>query len=352
MSIDQSTLLISLTEENKSLKEQVEKLTTSLQQVNLYSLFRTYCYHFCIGFFTFCPSSVMITGPILYNFFNFDKNDFSYPQTDCTIYFTENTTINEKWVCKRFFHIVNQIIKNPSLNIAGFYCTNFQIDSLHYSIPEVKLIFTKENMNISVIFKAWINKQYVPNTSVENIAFTVDGFKEIIPSSNSFIGNLTDIGFKQAKINKPIFIYQQKAFPSHTSVSRDIKQKYCKQLYTVIKESLIPLSENGFAITGLKPKITYEFTDDCSITGCKPIYPVVTLECNHKISLMSYKGILENRCGDTESMRCPMCRENLSIKFITEVEPKYIPVIKCEENTQDIPKIKSSFINKEALEQL
>ncbi len=58
-------------------------------------------------------------------------------------------------------------------------------------------------------------------------------------------------------------------------------------------------------------------------TGSSAPYPLVTLVCNHQLSLMAYIGILTK--GDLQSserISCPLCRSNLEIKLSESIKPK------------------------------
>ena len=66
-----------------------------------------------------------------------------------------------------------------------------------------------------------------------------------------------------------------------------------------------------------EPDITAEETNNlCQITGLPLVERFIELECNHKISIMAYKGFIVNQIDESsESIRCPYCRKDLKLKF-------------------------------------
>jgi hypothetical protein len=65
-------------------------------------------------------------------------------------------------------------------------------------------------------------------------------------------------------------------------------------------------------------------TDECAITGCQPPYYEITLKCLHKLSIMSFIGILEESVFDSsEAIRCPICRSDFDINLVDKKPNKY-----------------------------
>jgi hypothetical protein len=63
--------------------------------------------------------------------------------------------------------------------------------------------------------------------------------------------------------------------------------------------------------------IILEKTKACDITGAKPPYLSIILDCNHVISVMALSGIVNiNSSKYSETINCPLCREKLMPKMI------------------------------------
>ena len=136
------------------------------------------------------------------------------------------------------------------------------------------------------------------------------------PHKFGFISFIENIQNKEIKYIQQIDKFQSCAFPPDGSVPYDVKNKYLQTFYSFININLLSLIESGYNLVGNYPSINIERKDNCPITGALPPYPVIKLMCNHIISLMAYKGIINNKVSDSsESIRCPYCRENLIVSF-------------------------------------
>jgi len=113
-------------------------------------------------------------------------------------------------------------------------------------------------------------------------------------------------------------------------VFRDEKVPYHMQIAWMLNNRFKILNVGYKTITSERKMVNYSIMDheDCIITGCKPPYYNIQLNCGHEISLMSYIGIIEDsRFESSEAIRCPMCRENLAIDLVNS-PPKVIEEIK------------------------
>ena len=134
-------------------------------------------------------------------------------------------------------------------------------------------------------------------------------------SSFTFTEYLTNISNSEAVFIKNLKEIQDLAFPEDNCLPREVKKKFLNQLYKNIAQPYLKVLDNDFEIKGIIPSIQFEKEEDCPLTGFSFPYPTVKLECNHKISLMAYKGIVNNDLDSTEAIRCPYCRQDLKINF-------------------------------------
>lgn len=71
------------------------------------------------------------------------------------------------------------------------------------------------------------------------------------------------------------------------------------------------------------PEYEIEKKEICYITTCEPPYINLSLNCGHKLSVMSYLGeIIKNNCEYTESIKCPQCRSDFILKLKSNLPSK------------------------------
>jgi len=176
---------------------------------------------------------------------------------------------------------------------------------------------------VMIKMMGWQNQPHV-DYSVNSCMLTKDGIGLANPYSMiTFFEFLENLCHNQTSSNINLEVFQENAFPKTTSVSREVKTMFLRKIYNFIVERYLRVVESGYQIVGYCPSLFLETKEECHLTSCKAPYPCLQLECGHKISLMGYKGIVEN--GDiegTESIRCPMCRSDLKIKFTHEAETR------------------------------
>jgi hypothetical protein len=117
--------------------------------------------------------------------------------------------------------------------------------------------------------------------------------------------------------NKNLSFIQGLAFPI-IPIPRNRKIKFLSLIYNNIIKKIIPfIDENilNYSIKGCYPLLSNEKFEDCPITAIEPPYINLMLECNHKLSIEAYKGIIFSKYDNSESIRCPYCRNDLKLKF-------------------------------------
>ncbi len=197
-----------------------------------------------------------------------------------------------------------------------------------------------------------------PEFSVNNFYMNSSGiFKTNYFKETTFLEYLSNIKNSETIFNSNLKDLQDLAFPDDYIVPHHIKITFLNKIYKNLSYSLVKMIENDFDIKGLKPNIQIENKDDCIFTGCVAPYPTIELECNHKISIMAYKGFIVNQIDEsTESIRCPYCRKDLKLKFVYEPPQKIYNLKKinfsstANENFRQI--IKTDFISKDSYDNL
>ena len=195
-------------------------------------------------------------------------------------------------------------IKNESQKVieikVNMFCFRLTGSPNHENFPD----FTNNmySLNINGIFKNY----NVCNNSITNYNF----YEYLNLIANNEIKNI-----------KNLKLLQNYAFPEDgTCIPRELKLKWLRQIYEVISTCYLKNLDNGFNLIGeYVPNIFISKVEDCPITNTEAPYPSVTLECEHNLSLMAYRGIIENSdCDDSERILCPYCRNDLKIKFINK----------------------------------
>ena len=364
----------------KAVKEQLEEANKAYH-------YKSTCYDriinerlmFCISFLQTSGPYSCIYGSIIRKCFetllhlqNFESNNTigDILQSDINILFNYQNTPDKIKVASDFYdllHILDLTLITSEKNNSGIEPPTFSgyklknINKLNFitsskeCIPRAKLYFIKGNDSICVDILCWRFKEIV-DFSVNNFMLTNNGLQPFL--EYSFLNYLENIYFQEAKYLFRPDLLQNLAFPTQTCLTRNEKSIHLTKMYNLISTRLLKLLPSDYKIIKHNP-IHIEQTDECVITGCKAPYPYVYLECGHKLSIMAYKGILlQTNDSDTQSLRCPLCRHDLKIKFDNSLHghtTKY--------TVQDITKLQkelnlqqsltdSKFISREAIEHL
>jgi hypothetical protein len=327
----------------RCINKQLEETNKTIQQksmnynrfLNRQTLLRER-YMFCISFLQTCGNYSCLYGSMVRKLFeivfrsqNLEQNNaIADPlNSDINILFNYQNSPDKITVSNAYYNLLytldstriasekkNSGIETPTF--AGYKLTG--INNMNFitltgeSVPRAKLIFNKANDTIQVDFMGWKFKEMV-DFSINNFFITnisIQGFHNY-----NFLHYLENINYGETRYLFRPDILQQLAFPEHTIIPRSEKIIHLNKLYKLIFNRLIRVLNSDYKIIQHNP-ITIETKEECDITGIKPKYPMVTLQCGHKLSIMAYKGILyQTNDVDTQALRCPYCRKDLKITF-------------------------------------
>lgn len=108
-------------------------------------------------------------------------------------------------------------------------------------------------------------------------------------------------------------------------ILREQKEPYFMQIAYFLSNRL-KLLKYGYNLTSefKFPDFEIETKEDCVLTSCQAPYVSIKLDCSHKISIMSFMGIVQKGGFETsQSIKCPLCRDTLKISF-KDVKPKNV----------------------------
>lgn len=305
---------------------------------------------FCISFLQYLGQTGCVYGSLIrkwmectlqFNAFSSNHTLGDVTNSDINILFNCSHAVNKVNTTSQFYKLLHHInisricseqphsgIQPPSFanyKLIGIQYINF-ISTEKEPIPRAKCYFKKGNEILAVDMLAWRTPDIVDFT-VNNYILTIHGLQSVF--DQSFFQYIEHIHFNQTDYIHALDMLQQNAFPAHTNLSRKDKLLYLTKCYDLISHCYLKLYPSQYKLIHFRC-VYIEEKEECSITGCKPPYPVVYLECEHSISLMAYKGILfQSSDADTQSIRCPLCRKDLKIKFSQDMQEKklsYVPL--------------------------
>ena len=354
----------SLQNQIQSLTKENESLTNSLSVAQSKLMYHDYifskaCYFkqkilFLICFLNFLGDNACAYGSIVRKFFDyslrFEKaNILSSGNVthDINVVFMGQRSHHRARTARDFYNIIRILEqtllyqhfggKAEHLKFGSYKLISIEVlsdiqDDYSKIIPKAVLHFIGEYKNgdgysindkVMVKLQGWFDQPTV-DYSVNSCVFTKNGIQLMCPHSiTNFYDFIENICYNQTSSMVNLEIYQENAFPKNTSVTRDIKSMFLRKIYNFIIDRYLRVFESGFQIVGYCPSLYIEQKEECHLTSCKAPYPCLKLECGHNISLMGYKGIVENGNVDgTEAIRCPMCRSDLKIKFDHQTETK------------------------------
>jgi hypothetical protein len=382
--------IVELTIENNTLKAVRDKLEEINKEqhhkaicydriVNRQSLFKNRLV-FCISFLQSVGQYSCVYGSMIRKMFelifhlqNVDSNNHvgDVLNSDINILFNYKNELDKIEVSKQFYNLcqsldISKAISEKDNNkvdcptfggykLISINNTLTHITSSNETIPRAKLVFSKNTDTINVEMIGWKYKEIV-DFSVNNFMLTNNGLQPLF--DYGFLNYLENINFLEARYLFRPDILQTLAFPNNKSIPRTEKCIHLSKMYELISNRLLKILTSDYKIIKHNP-IYIETIEDCPITGCKAPYPVVTLSCNHKISIMAYKGILfQTNDTDTQSLRCPLCRNDLKIQFdnsilghTTKTMLTDLSTLIKQLNIQHMP-INNKFISLDAMEQL
>ena len=374
----------SLTQTNKILKQKyIESHQKSIRYDRVKTRINT-CVNsilFCVSFLQYLGQTSCVYGSLVrkwmectLHFNTMDsKNtigDVSNSNINILLHYSDN--VNKVFATSQFYQLLHHIntsriyseqthsgIQPPTFykyRLVGIEHITFVAEDGE-TIPKANCYFKYGNEFLTVELVAWKTKDIVDFT-VNNYILTTNGLQAIF--GQSFFQYVEHIHFNQANYIQRLDVIQKNAFPSGTALTRKDKLTHLTKCYHLISHCYLKLYASNYNLIQFMC-IKIEQNEDCSITGCKPPYPVVSLECGHSISLMAYKGILfVSSDTDTQAIRCPICRHDLKIKFkpqVIERSLQYIPLSQQFISSTHTLFLHNtlpyySFINKDASENL
>lgn len=376
----QQSQIQSLKQTNKILKQ---KYTESQKKTIKYDRVKTRintCVDrllFCISFLQYLGAMSCVYGSLVRKWIectlHFNKIDSTNTIGDVStsninILLHYSHIVNKMSVSSQFYNLLHEMntlriyaeqkyrgIQTPTIykyKFIGIQYTPFKTDEGE-TIPKANLYFSYGTDFLTVELLAWKPDNYVDFT-INNFMLTQNGLQSIL-HHGSFFKYIEHIHFQQTDYIQRIDLLQYQAFPAGVSLLRKDKLTYLTKVYELISHCYLKIYASDYKLIKFLC-IQIEQKDECVITGCKPPYPTVLLVCGHSISLMAYKGILFSTPDtDTQSIRCPMCRNDLKIQFkqqILERSLQYYPfqsqlINKLSQSSASYP-----FINKDASENL
>ena len=342
-----------MSQELKKLQEENEDLKRQLQIEKQKSCYYDYSFQkwiffktkiiFLISLLRFFGDNASVYGSFVRKIFDFslrfDKSFLAQslnPSQDINIIFNNQKHHDKTKTVRDFYktikYLENLIIfsyfndhQTPDFNGFKIFSVKLKVDVLDDNgkvIPRAILHFkNKHEEKILVKLIAWREKDNV-DYSINSCILNKDGIL-VNPQTGivSFYEYLENLVNSETTCIPLLNAYQDNAFPILTSIPRESKVVFLTKLYDFIKNRSLRAIESGFSLVGVIPAIRIEIKEECHLTSCSPPYPVLELECGHWISMMGYKGLIDK--GDvecSEAIRCPMCRGDLKIKFITQRE--------------------------------
>jgi len=348
----------------QALKKENELLSNSLSSAQSKLMYHDYvfskaCYFknkilFLICFLNFLGDQACAYGSIVRKFFDyslrFEKASILSSGNithDINVVFMGQRSHNRARTARDFYNIIRILEQTllyqhinkdcKDMRFGSYKLISIEVmsdlqDDLSKIIPRAVLHFMGEYKNsenlticdkVMVKLQGWFDQPTI-DYSVNSCVLTKNGIQLMTQHSiTSFYDFIENLCYNQTSSMINLEIYQENAFPKNTSVTRDIKSMFLRKIYNFIVDRYLRVFESGFQIVGYCPSIFIESKEECHLTSCRAPYPCLMLECGHNISLMGYKGIIEKGDVDgTESIRCPMCRSDLKIKFNHQAESK------------------------------
>ena len=115
-----------------------------------------------------------------------------------------------------------------------------------------------------------------------------------------------------------------------TVLPRNKRVKILDAILIVMSQTLQFLKE-GYKYIDVGDNMMVAFSTErekiCHFSGVNAPYMLIHLKCGHKLSIMAMYGIVHTRhSDDSESIKCPLCRENLI--------PKLVPTFSSDEEKE------------------
>jgi len=266
-------------------------------------------------------------GTFLRNFFEYKYHNQFYDNNNIDFYyinkkegFFDSKLIDKFKTYIDYFYSNKNIKSYEILNVAYINDARIFKDDKSTTnqerIPIYKITLLNNNLDFIFINILCWKPKFLGEFSVDCIEYNNKGFYS---GDDKYIINdlLEQYRIRTTYFNKNLLFIQNLAFPV-VPIPRNRKVKFLSLIYNNIIKKIIPfIDENiiNYNIKGCYPILSNEKFEDCPITAIEPPYINLMLECQHKISIEAYKGIIFSKYDNSESIRCPYCRNDLKLKF-------------------------------------
>lgn len=201
------------------------------------------------------------------------------------------------------------------------------------NIPHYVIMLKKDNIKIKIDlivyksddinFTTWQNEFNINCLSINNNGIFTNQFEE----SYRFYDTIHSIINKFAISNLP-FNYM---FYNFTYKTRKDKIKLLNQIIWFMTYRMKILNLGYTEVFSNIKFIDYKIEKEeiCELSGNDPPYIAIKLTCGHYISIMGLAGLTNIQTSEwSESIKCPMCRQDLDIAFNDKMPPKIkIPLL-------------------------
>ncbi len=236
---------------------------------------------------------------------------------DIEICFTSNPTSDTEKVfdhLKHYFELCLSIAKEFRIScipsFEGYVLVKYHLRSTH----DLELTFLKDND--LVLVRLMLYAFDMGESSNQMMILSPSGIHSLHPKIST-ISCLEQLYFKEHYFLTNPEDLQRAAFPLTGCLPYELKKKHLLELYQLIGDKMFRQLQDGYHLSGTVPVWRIEGLVDCPITAVHPPYHVFELQCGHWISTMAYCGIITTPNHFSEALRCPQCRQNLEIKFVS-----------------------------------
>lgn len=196
------------------------------------------------------------------------------------------------------------------------------------NIPHYVIMLKKDNIKIkidlivykndNINFTTWQNEFNINCLSINNNGIFTSQYEN---ESYGFFDTIHSIINKFAVSNLPF----NDMFYGFTHKLRKDKIKLLNQIIWFMAYRMKILNLGYTEVFSDIQFIDYKIEKEeiCELSGNEPPYISIKLDCGHYISIMGLAGLTNIQTSEwSESIKCPMCRQDLNIAFNNKIPPK------------------------------
>jgi hypothetical protein len=224
--------------------------------------------------------------------------------------------------------IIEKTIRPHDIREESGFGKKFLIDIPHYVI-----ILQKEEIKIKIDilcykiinydFDTWQNEYNINALTMSQDGIFAKNIYGLNSDSYNFYETINNIINKTAISNLPFDILVH----HFTNKSRNEKINICNQIiwFFANRMKIISLGYINIYSDNKFFDFKIENEENCSVTGNEPPYIKLKLTCNHYMSMMALAGLVNIRSSEwSESIKCPMCRNDIDFALIENKPTKII----------------------------